>query len=232
MDKIEELQKIIKNSKKIVFFGGAGVSTASGIPDFRSANGLYSKTPEYMVSHEYWLYHPNKFYEFYFTKMVYKNAKPNICHLKLAEWEKAGKDITIVTQNIDGLHQMAGSKNVIELHGSIYRNHCTKCNRFYKLSDFKNSGIPKCTCGGIIKPDVVLYGENLNTDDIENAVSAISDADTLIVCGTSLAVYPAASFLKFFAGENLIVINRDVTSADKNAKITIHDDIKGIFSKL
>lgn len=203
----EKLYEIIKNSKRIVFFGGAGVSVASGIPDFRGANGLYNKAPEEIISHHYFLENTKEFYEFYKDNLVFKNAKPNPCHEALAILEEKGYLKAIITQNIDGLHQMAGSKNVIELHGSIYRNYCMKCHKFYALEDITFDSIPRCSCGGIIKPDVVLYEEALNDDVIEKAIYEISNADTLIVAGTSLVVYPAASFVKFFRGRNLIVIN-------------------------
>jgi len=203
----EKLYEIIKNSKRIVFFGGAGVSVASGIPDFRGANGLYNNVPEEIISHHYFLENTKEFYEFYKDNLVFKNAKPNPCHEALAILEEKGYLKAIITQNIDGLHQMAGSKNVIELHGSIHRNYCMKCHKFYALEDITFDSIPRCSCGGIIKPDVVLYEEALNDDVIEKAIYEISNADTLIVAGTSLVVYPAASFVKFFRGRNLIVIN-------------------------
>lgn len=203
----EKLYEIIKNSKRIVFFGGAGVSVASGIPDFRGANGLYNKVPEEIISHHYFLENTKEFYEFYKDNLVFKNAKPNPCHEALAILEEKGYLKAIITQNIDGLHQMPGSKNVIELHGSIHRNYCMKCHKFYALEDITFDSIPRCSCGGIIKPDVVLYEEALNDDVIEKAIYEISNADTLIVAGTSLVVYPAASFVKFFRGRNLIVIN-------------------------
>lgn len=203
----EKLYEIIKNSKRIVFFGGAGVSVASGIPDFRGANGLYNKVPEEIISHHYFSENTKEFYEFYKDNLVFKNAKPNPCHEALAILEEKGYLKAIITQNIDGLHQMAGSKNVIELHGSIHRNYCMKCHKFYALEDITFDSIPRCSCGGIIKPDVVLYEEALNDDVIEKAIYEISNADTLIVAGTSLVVYPAASFVKFFRGRNLIVIN-------------------------
>lgn len=203
----EKLYEIIKNSKRIVFFGGAGVSVASGIPDFRGANGLYNKVPEEIISHYYFLENTKEFYEFYKDNLVFKNAKPNPCHEALAILEEKGYLKAIITQNIDGLHQMAGSKHVIELHGSIHRNYCMKCHKFYALEDITFDSIPRCSCGGIIKPDVVLYEEALNDDVIEKAIYEISNADTLIVAGTSLVVYPAASFVKFFRGRNLIVIN-------------------------
>lgn len=216
----EKLYEIIKNSKRIVFFGGAGVSVASGIPDFRGANGLYNKAPEEIISHHYFLENTKEFYEFYKDNLVFKNAKPNPCHEALAILEEKGYLKAIIIQNIDGLHQMAGSKNVIELHGSIHRNYCMKCHKFYALEDITFDSIPRCSCGGIIKPDVVLYEESLNNDVIEKAIYEISNADTLIVAGTSLVVYPAASFVKFFRGRNLIVINLgDIAVSGVNLKI-------------
>lgn len=225
----EKLKKIIDESEHIVFFGGAGVSTASGIPDFRSARGLYSMVPEEIVSHHYFMDHTKEFYDFYFDKMVYEDAKPNNCHKFLAKLEKT-KDIWIVTQNIDGLHQKAGSKNVIELHGTVLKNHCMDCNKYYSLDEIDKKGIPKCTCGGIIKPDVVLYEEALNDEDVEKAIEKISKADTLIVAGTSLVVYPAAGFLSFFSGKNLIIVNMSSTPKDDKASLVIHDDINEVFN--
>lgn len=225
----EKLKKIIDESEHIVFFGGAGVSTASGIPDFRSARGLYSMVPEEIVSHHYFMDHTKEFYDFYFDKMVYENAKPNNCHKFLARLEKT-KDIWIVTQNIDGLHQKAGSKNVIELHGTVLKNHCMDCNKYYSLDEIDKKGIPKCSCGGIIKPDVVLYEEALNDEDVEKAIEKISKADTLIVAGTSLVVYPAAGFLSFFSGKNLIIVNMSSTPKDDKADLVIHDDINEVFN--
>lgn len=210
--KLEKLMNIIKMSKNICFFGGAGVSTASNIPDFRGANGLYNYTPEEIISHSFFINHTKEFYDFYFDKMVYLSALPNEAHKFLYLLEKDNKLSSIVTQNIDNLHQMAGSKKVIELHGSIKRNYCMKCKKYYDILDepFKNinyKGIPMCECGGVIKPDVVLYDECLNEFDIDNAIQKISTCDTLIIAGTSLVVYPAASFVRFFRGKNLIVIN-------------------------
>lgn len=209
MNNIEKLYEIINNSNKIVFFGGAGVSCASGIPDFRSANGIYSKTPEELVSHTYFMNHTEKFFEFYSKNLVYKDARPNECHKALAYLEKIGKLSYVITQNIDDLHQMAGSEKVCELHGSVKRNYCMNCHKFYSLDEIDLSFIPKCLCGGIIKPDVVLYEENLDEDEINLAIKEISLCDTLIIAGTSLKVYPAASFIRFFKGKNLIVINLD-----------------------
>ena len=212
IEKLEKLMEIIKNSKHLVFFGGAGVSTASNIPDFRGANGLYNYTPEDIISHTFFKEHTKEFYEFYFDKMVYLDALPNECHKFLALLEENKMLDAVITQNIDGLHQKAGSKNVIELHGSVLRNYCMKCGKFYDIyskpfKDINYKGVPKCDCGGIIKPDVVLYEEPLNENDISKAINAISKADTLIIGGTSLVVYPAASFIRFFRGQNLVLIN-------------------------
>ncbi len=231
------LQEIIDDSKRIVFFGGAGVSTESGIPDFRSADGLYSQhykyPPEQIVSHTFFTQYPDEFYRFYRDRMIFPDAKPNAAHLKLAELERAGKLSAVITQNIDGLHQAAGSKNVIELHGSVHRNYCTKCGKFYPLSAATESeGIPECECGGRIKPDVVLYEESLNSEDIENAVTEIAAADTLIIGGTSLVVYPAAGFVNYFKGKHLVVINKSPTNADKNAELVIADSIGEVLSKI
>lgn len=231
------LQEIIDTSEKIVFFGGAGVSTESGIPDFRSVDGIYNqkykRDPEEIVSRTFFYENPKEFYEFYKDRMVYLEAKPNVAHIKLAELEASGKDITIVTQNIDGLHQAAGSKKVIELHGSIHRNHCLICKKAYDLSYIVESkGIPYCECDGIVKPDVVLYEENLNEQDIKDAVNAIREADTMIIGGTSLSVYPAAGFINYFRGKNLVVINRTETSADERANLVIHDSIGKVFEEI
>lgn len=231
------LQEIIDDSKRIVFFGGAGVSTESGIPDFRSADGLYSQQykypPEQIVSHMFFTRYPDEFYRFYRDRMIFPDAKPNAAHLKLAELERAGKLSAVITQNIDGLHQAAGSKNVIELHGSVHRNYCTKCGKFYPLSAVTESaGIPECECGGRIKPDVVLYEESLNSEDIENAITEIAAADTLIIGGTSLVVYPAAGFVNYFNGKHLVVINKSPTNADKNAELVIADSIGEVLGKI
>lgn len=212
----EECRARIAAAKKIVFFGGAGVSTESGIPDFRSVDGLYNQKydvpPETVLSADYFYAHTDKFYAFYFDKMICTRAKPNRAHLKLAEWERAGKLTAVVTQNIDGLHQAAGSKNVFELHGTVRDNHCTRCGKYYSLDDVlaQKPNVPRCECGGVIKPDVVLYGESLPTAAVKGAVKAIVEADMLIVGGTSLTVYPAAGFIGYFRGraENLIVINK------------------------
>lgn len=243
-DKIQELTNIIKNSNNIVFFGGAGVSTESGIPDFRSADGLYSSkyerkfSPEEILSHSFFYSHTNDFYKFYKDKMIYTNAKPNYAHIVLAQLEKMGKLKAVITQNIDGLHQMAGSKNVFELHGSVHRNYCTNCYKSYELDYIINSqDIPKCeTCGGIIKPDVVLYGEPLDNDVINGALNAIKNADTLIIGGTSLVVYPAAGFVDYFRGKNLILINKSSTPYDNKANLVINNSIgkvlKSVFDRL
>lgn len=231
---IEELQKIIDDSSRIVFFGGAGVSTESGIPDFRSADGLYHQeykySPEQIISHSFFLRYPEAFYEFYKDKMMYLDAKPNSAHLKLAELERAGRLLAVVTQNIDGLHQQAGSKKVYELHGSIHRNYCMKCGKFYDADFVKNSeGVPHCECGGIVKPDVVLYEEGLDQNVTQRAVMAISMADTLIIGGTSLVVYPAAGFVDYFHGKHLVVINKSETGKNVNAGLTINAPIGEIM---
>lgn len=236
---IEKLTQIFKKSNNIVFFGGAGVSTASKIPDFRSSNGLFNEklnttfTPEQLVSHTFYMRYPQEFFEFYKDKLIYPNAKPNNAHISLAKLEKMGKLKAIVTQNIDGLHQIAGSKNVFELHGSVHRNYCTKCHAFYDAKFIlKSEGIPICTkCGGRVKPDVVLYEEGLDEAVINEAVHAISKADTLIIGGTSLVVYPAAGLINYFNGNNLVLINKSTTSADSKANLVINDDIDKILFK-
>ncbi|MBQ9673410.1 MAG: NAD-dependent protein deacylase [Ruminococcus sp.] len=238
MDSIEKLQHIIDNSKKLVFFGGAGVSTESGIPDFRSADGLYNLKykypPEEIISHSFFVKNPEEFYRFYKDKMMCLEAQPNSAHTKLAEIERSGKDVTVVTQNIDGLHQKAGSKKVYELHGSIHRNHCIKCNASYNAEFVKNTnGVPKCVkCGGTVKPDVVLYEEGLDDFTVSSALQAISEADTLIVAGTSLAVYPAAGFIRCFNGSTLVSMNLTATSADKSADLVIHDKVGKVLSHI
>ena len=230
-DKVKKLKEIIDGTDNLVFFGGAGVSTESGIPDFRSVDGLYNMKykypPETIVSHTFFVRRTEEFYEFYKDKMMALDAKPNKAHLKLAEWEKAGKCRAVVTQNIDGLHQMAGSKNVLELHGSIHRNYCTKCGKFFDAKYVKNSiGVPKCDdCGGLIKPDVVLYEEGLDNDVISKTVYYISHADVLIIGGTSLAVYPAAGLIDYFKGSHLILINKSSTPRDSQADLVINDSI-------
>lgn len=232
-----DLQSVIDEGKRIVFFGGAGVSTESGIPDFRSADGLYNQKykfpPERIISHSFFMSQPEKFYRFYRDRMIFPEAKPNSAHLKLAELERAGKLSAVITQNIDGLHTAAGSKNVIELHGSVHRNHCMKCGKSYGLDFIADSeGIPRCECGGIVKPDVVLYEEGLNEDDINRAINAIAEADVLIIGGTSLVVQPAAGLIRFFNGRRLVVINKTPTSADDEADIVIKGSIGETLSQI
>lgn len=233
----EQLQKIIDESSRIVFFGGAGVSTESGIPDFRSADGIYHQkykySPEQVVSHSFFLKYPEAFYEFYRDKMMALDARSNSAHKKLAELENAGKLTAVVTQNIDGLHQAAGSRNVFELHGSIHRNYCMKCGKFYDARYVKeHSGVPRCECGGMIKPDVVLYEEGLDQATIQGAVRAIAEADTLIIGGTSLVVYPAAGFIDYFRGKHLVVINKSETARAVRAELVIAAPIGEIMEKL
>lgn len=236
---IDKLKEIINNSNNIVFFGGAGVSTESGIPDFRSASGLFNEklnvtlTPEQLVSHTYFMRYPEEFFKFYKDKLIYQDAKPNDGHLALAKLEKLGKLKAVITQNIDGLHQAAGSKNVFELHGSVHRNYCMKCNKFYSVEFIiKSQGIPKCTdCGGTVKPDVVLYEEGLDEVVINGAVNAIAHSDTLIIGGTSLVVYPAAGLINYFNGNNLVLINKSTTSADAKADLVIHDSIGKVLKE-
>lgn len=234
---IQKLQNIIDNSEKIVFFGGAGVSTESGIPDFRSVDGLYNQKydypPETILSHSFFLRKPEEFYRFYRDKMLCLDAMPNNAHLKLAELEKAGILKAVVTQNIDGLHQKAGSRKVYELHGSIHRNYCMECGKFFDAYFIKNSsGIPKCECGGIIKPDVVLYQEGLNQNILNDSVSAIAYADTLIIGGTSLNVYPASGLIDYFRGSNLVIINKSPTPADSKADLHLNGNIGEILSQI
>lgn len=234
---ITALQKIIDESENIVFFGGAGVSTESGIPDFRSEDGLYhtkySYPPERILSHSFFIQNPEVFYTFYREKILYLDAKPNPAHKKLAELEKLGKLKAVVTQNIDGLHQKAGSKTVYELHGSIHRNYCVECGKAYSAEFVKEvKGIPHCTCGGIIKPDVVLYEESLDGRTIQSAVSAIAKADTLIIGGTSLVVYPAAGFIDYFRGKHLVLINKAETGKTVGADLIIHAPIGEILGKI
>ncbi len=232
------LQNIIDSSNRIVFFGGAGVSTESGIPDFRSVDGIYNQKydypPEEILSHGFFYSNTEYFYNFYREKMLCLSAEPNKAHLKLAELEKDGRLTAVVTQNIDGLHQKAGSRNVYELHGSVLRNYCTKCGKFHSAEYILNSvGIPKCEdCGGIVKPDVVLYEEGLDSNTVNGAVNAIASADCLIVAGTSLAVYPAAGFINYFHGNYFVLINRDPTPADKNADIVIHRKVGEVLAEI
>ena len=233
----EQLQRIIDDSDRIVFFGGAGVSTESGIPDFRSADGIYHQaykySPEQIVSHSFFIQYPEEFYRFYKEKMMMLDAKPNPAHRKLAELEKAGKLTAVVTQNIDGLHQAAGSRKVYELHGSIHRNYCMKCGKFYDARYVKESaGVPRCTCGGLIKPDVVLYEEGLDPETIQGAVQAIGRADTLIIGGTSLVVYPAAGFIDYFHGRHLVVINKSETAKTVQAELSVAAPIGRIMEQI
>ncbi len=236
-EEVKKLQEIIDDSSNIVFFGGAGVSTESSIPDFRSADGLYHQqykySPEQIVSHSFFMRNTEGFYEFYKEKMMFLDAEPNPAHLKLAELEEAGKLSAVITQNIDGLHQAAGSKNVLELHGSIHRNYCQKCGKFYDAAYVKNSeGIPVCECGGRIKPDVVLYEEGLDSHVIQESIQAISRADTLIIGGTSLIVYPAAGFIDYFRGKHLVVINKSATAREVGAELTIAAPIGEILGQI
>lgn len=237
MTDLERLQQMVDGSSKIVFFGGAGVSTESGIPDFRSEDGLYRQKyrypPETMLSHTFFEEHPAEFFDFYRDKMLCPGAQPNAAHKKLAELERAGKLAAVVTQNIDGLHQKAGSKNVFELHGSVLRNHCTRCGKFYPLEFIRGSeGIPRCSCGGVVKPDVVLYEESLDRRTLEGAVRAITDADMLIVGGTSLVVYPAAGLVDFYRGTRLVLINRSPTPLDRRADLVISGKIGETLAKI
>ncbi len=232
------LQSIISNAKRLVFFGGAGVSTESGIPDFRSADGLYNQQydypPETIISHSFFVKNPKEFYRFYKNKMICLNAKPNSAHLKLAEFEQKGILSAVVTQNIDGLHQLAGSQNVFELHGSVHRNYCMNCGAFYGAEwILQTDDVPHCEkCGGMVKPDVVLYEEGLDNATVEGALEAISQADVLIVGGTSLNVYPAAGFLHYFHGKHLVIMNRDATQADNMAELVIRDKIGEALSQI
>lgn len=228
---------MIDNSKRIVFFGGAGVSTESGIPDFRSVDGLYNQKydypPEQILSHTFFMHNTEEFYRFYRDKMLCLDKKPNKAHLKIAELENAGKLTAVVTQNIDGLHQAAGSKKVYELHGSVLRNYCMKCGKFYSAEYIKNSkGVPKCECGGVIKPDVVLYEEGLDDSTVSGALSAIQTADTLIIAGTSLTVYPAAGFISYFKGNNIVLINRDETPFDSKANLVFHEKVGELLGQI
>ena len=238
MDTMEKLKEIVEKSSRIVFFGGAGVSTESGIPDFRSVDGLYHQQweypPETILSHSFFMRGPEEFYRFYRAKMLCDTAKPNMAHKKLAQLEAEGKLTAVITQNIDNLHQMAGSKKVLELHGSVYRNHCMDCGEFYDFAYMKNSqGVPRCQkCGGIIKPDVVLYEEALDSRVLTESVSAIQEAQTMIIGGTSLSVYPAASLIDYFKGDHLIVINRDKTPRDRIADLVINESIGEVFAKI
>ncbi|MBC8532351.1 NAD-dependent protein deacylase [Gehongia tenuis] len=234
---MERLEKLIEESRNIVFFGGAGVSTESGIPDFRSVDGLYRQKfkypPETMLSHDFFAAHTAEFFDFYRAKMLCLSARPNAAHLTLARWEKAGLVRAVITQNIDGLHQMAGSQNVLELHGSVHRNHCLQCGKNYDAEWMLESrGVPQCSCGGVVKPDVVLYGESLDNGTLTASVKAIFEADALIIAGTSLAVYPAASLIDAYRGDRLIVINRSPTPADHRANLLIQGSVGEVLAAL
>lgn len=235
--KLKKIQEMVKNSENIVFFGGAGVSTESGIPDFRSVDGLYSQTykypPETILSHRFFMENTEEFYDFYRNKMLFLEAKPNKAHKKLAELENIGKLKAVITQNIDGLHQLAGSKNVLELHGSVHRNYCLKCHQYYGVTAIvEGAPIPKCTCGGMLKPDVVLYGEGLDNQTVEQSVKAIAGADMLIIGGTSLGVYPAAGLIDYYRGNKLVLINKTSTPMDKQADLVINDSIGEVLGGL
>jgi len=236
-NKIEEYIKLIDNSNNIVFFGGAGVSTESGIPDFRSKDGLYNQKydypPEEILSHSFFMKNTSEFFKFYKEKMNSLKYKHNITHIKLAELEKEGKLNAVITQNIDGLHQKAGSKNVFELHGSIFRNYCMKCHKFYSAEYvFNSKDIPRCTCGGIIKPDVVLYEEGLDENIFENAILSIQNADMLIIGGTSLTVYPASGLINYFRGNKLVLVNKDTTPLDNKVDLVINENLGKVFEKI
>lgn len=237
MNKLETLKSWIGESQSIVFFGGAGVSTESGIPDFRSVDGLYTQKfdypPEEIISHGFFVRDPEYFFRFYREKMLPLDFPPNITHQVLAKWETEGKLLAVVTQNIDGLHQAAGSKRVYELHGSVLRNYCVCCGKFYSGAFVKNSsGVPKCNCGGIVKPDVVLYEESLDGETLEKSIRAIQEADLLIVAGTSLTVYPAAGLVNYYRGNRMVLINRDTTPYDHHADLVFHESLGEIFTDL
>ena len=237
MEQLERLKQWISESNRIVFFGGAGVSTESGIKDFRSVDGLYNQKfdypPETIISHTFYERKPAYFFNFYREKMLPLGFEPNITHKVLARWEEEGRLSAVVTQNIDGLHQKAGSKKVYELHGSVLRNYCVRCGKFHSAEFIRDAaGVPRCACGGIVKPDVVLYEESLNGDTIEKSVGAIATADLLIVAGTSLTVYPAAGLINYYRGNRLVLINRDETPYDDRADLVIHDTLGNVFSKL
>lgn len=237
MNSTEQLKQWVKESDNIVFFGGAGVSTESGIPDFRSVDGLYNQKydypPETILSHTFYMERTDEFFRFYRDKMLELDAQPNAAHLKLAELEQAGKLKAVITQNIDGLHQAAGSKEVLELHGSVHRNYCLKCGKLYSARQIKESvGVPRCTCGGTIKPDVVLYEEGLDSQTLQDSICYISHADVLIIGGTSLAVYPAAGLIDYYRGSKLVLVNKSATPMDRRANLLIQDSIGKVFSRL
>lgn len=237
MQEIQTLQSWIRDSQNIVFFGGAGVSTESNIPDFRSQDGLYHQSyqypPETILSHRFFMQQTEEFFRFYREKMLYLQAQPNQAHLQLAKWEREGRLKGVITQNIDGLHQKAGSCHVVELHGSVLRNHCMQCGKAYTAEEMAQSrGVPRCVCGGVIKPDVVLYEESLNGADIEEAVRLIENAEVLIVGGTSLAVYPAAGLIDYYRGDRLVLINRDATPYDRRANLLIQEKIGWVLGQI
>ena len=236
-DAVKKLKELVDSAGSIVFFGGAGVSTESGIPDFRSTGGLYHQQwrypPEVILSHTFYESNPEEFFRFYRAKMLAPDAKPNAAHYKLAEWEAAGKLTAVVTQNIDGLHQAAGSKQVLELHGSVHRNYCEHCGTFYGLAKIlETEGVPRCSCGGIIKPDVVLYEESLDQQTMNRAIRAIAEADLLIIGGTSLNVYPAAGLISYYRGRRLVLINRSPVTRDLSADLVLTEPIGEVLSQL
>ena len=235
--KLDTLKTWVDEARRIVFFGGAGVSTESGIPDFRSVDGLYNQKfkypPETIISHSFFERRPEEFFEFYKQKMLPLGFEPNVTHKVLARWEREGKLAAVVTQNIDGLHQKAGSKNVLELHGSVLRNYCVRCHKSYSAEFVKNSrGVPLCDCGGVVKPDVVLYEESLDEDVMYRAAKAISEADLLIVAGTSLTVWPAAGMIRYYRGSRLVLVNRDATPYDGEADLVLHESLGDVFREL
>lgn len=237
MDELDTLRSWILDSRRMVFFGGAGVSTESGIPDFRSVDGLYSQKfdypPETIISHSFYLQNPAYFFRFYREKMLPLGFEPNITHKKLAQWEQEGHLRAVITQNIDGLHQKAGSRQVYELHGSVLRNYCTRCGKFHDAQFVKEApGIPRCACGGIVKPDVVLYEESLDPGTLEKSIEALTQADLLMVAGTSLTVYPAAGLIRYYQGHRLVLINRDETPYDSYADLVLHQSLGDVFAKL
>lgn len=237
MDELDTLRSWILDSRRMVFFGGAGVSTESGIPDFRSVDGLYNQTfdypPETIISHSFYLQNPAYFFRFYREKMLPLGFEPNITHKKLAQWEQEGHLRAVITQNIDGLHQKAGSRQVYELHGSVLRNYCTRCGKFHDAQFVKEApGIPRCACGGIVKPDVVLYEESLDPGTLEKSIEALTQADLLMVAGTSLTVYPAAGLIRYYQGHRLVLINRGDTPYDSYADLVLHQSLGDVFAKL
>lgn len=237
MEKIQEFEQMVRESRRVVFFGGAGVSTESGIPDFRSENGLFNRKyddpPETILSHEFLFSHPSKFYKFYREQLLCPQAQPNACHRKLAEMEKKGLLLSVITQNIDGLHQAAGSRRVWELHGSVKRNHCVRCGRFYKAEELPEyEDYPKCACGGMIRPDVVMYGEALDEEVLDGAIEDLQRADLLIIAGTSLRVYPAAGLIRYFGGNKSVVINKTSTPADEDCSLVLKAPVGQVFERL